>query len=195
MDGSSGQDCMTGSECEGFGMSTLCRSQIMALLLLSSSAMSMQAADVTLRSQKHAITIYVRVPPGWEGGSLKAWPSYETWSFAKTNGKHISYLQVRIDPITGRELDWNLATKEQIKKTFYDFSNPQIERIARTRIADTEVVVWAAFNVDGQLLMAELRRGKLKISFELRTEQRGDLRKFQTDFLYVLKNVRIVAKD
>jgi hypothetical protein len=169
---------------------------MIALVSLLSNAVTAKGAEsVTLRSQRHALTISVRIPPGWEGGSLKTWPSYETWSFAKTNSGKISYLQVRADPTTPKELDWNLASKEQIKKTFGDFSNPEIERIAKTKIDDTEVLVWAAFNVDGQLLMAEVRRRKLKISFELRTERRAELRKLQEDLFYVLKSARIGSQN
>ena len=87
-------------------------------------------------------------------------------------------------------MDWNTATKEQIKKTFNDFSNPEVEMIAKIMIDQTPVVVWAAHNVDGELLIAKVRRDGCDLNFSLRTNNREELRRYQKSFLDLVKSVR-----
>lgn len=171
-------------------MSGLANLLVASLSLLFITEVS-QAGSLSLRFPKQDKTIDLKISAGWKGPAYTAWPSYETWSFAKKAAQTESYLQIRIDPLKPGELDWNLATNADITGTFDDFSNPEIERIAEVAIDNTRALVWAAYNVDGQLLMAKVRRGKLKISFELRAERRGELRRLEKEFLNVLKSVRI----
>jgi hypothetical protein len=95
-----------------------------------------------LSSKKTHIAILVDRPTGWAGPAYKEWPSYETWSFSKGADPSISYLQVRIEKADHHELDWNAATKEQIKNTFDDFVNPEIDLVATVAIDKTPVAVW-----------------------------------------------------
>ena len=167
----------------------------LVFLLLSFSTASSQAGDVSVRSERHALTIRLRVPRGWEGATHKSLPSYETWSFSKGVGENISYLQIRIDSQEPAGLDWNLATNAVIKGIFHDFTDPEIERIAQITTdtaEDTPVLVWAAHNVGGELLMAQLPWGQLKISLELRTRRRVELRRLQNNFVDAVRSVRIV---
>lgn len=148
-----------------------------------------------LVSKKQPFLIAASPPVGWSGPGYKAWPSYEIWSFSK--GKHptASFIEIRIDPARDSKLDVNTATAEQIKKTFDDFTNPEVERIGNAIIDQTKVVIWAIHNVDGELLIADLRHGGCDFHFSLRTNNPKELRQYQKTFLNVVNSVRILAKE
>ena len=166
-----------------------------ALLILAFPLSVSQAAEpLCLASRKHPISITLN-PPHWSGPSYTQWPSYEVWSFSTGSDPAISYIEIRLDAIHRTQLDWNTASREQIKKTFSDFANPIVEKVASIIIGDTPVVVWAAHNVDGELLSAEVRRAGCDFNFLLRTTSRRELQRYQKTFLEVLKSIRIITKE
>ncbi len=166
-----------------------------ALLVLAFSLSVSQASEpLCLVSRKHPISISLN-PPHWSGPSYREWPSYEVWSFSKGSDPGISYIEIRLDAIHSTQLDWNTASSEQIKKTFGDFANPMVEKVANIVIGNTPVVVWAAHNVDGELLSAEVRRAGCDFNFLLRTNSRRELQRYQKTFLDVLKSIRIITKE
>lgn len=153
-------------------------------------AINVAAQPASLVSRKQHLSIVLNAPTGWQGPAYTSRPSYETWSFGKGKDSVASYIEIRIDPARDSKLNWNVATKEQIKKTFDDFSHPEVETVSKIVIDQTPVVVWAAHNVDGELLIAKLRREGFDFNFSLRTNSRADLRRYQNTFLDVLKSVR-----
>ena len=164
------------------------------LLLLFASITCLLAVETAggaeLTSHKHRLSILLNSPAGWNGPAYTPWPSYETWSFGKGKESAAAYIEIRVDPVREPELDWNTATKEQVKKTFDDFSNPEVEVVSKIAIHQRSVVVWAAHNVDGELLIAKLRRDGCDLNFSLRTNSRAELRRYQKTFLDVLTSVR-----
>jgi hypothetical protein len=151
-------------------------------------ATMVDAEPALLVSQKKHLSIAVEVPTGWKGpGYSGGTRLYETWSFAKGTDSNI---EVRVDPVRNSKLDWNTATKAQIKKTFDDFSHPEVEMITQIMIDQTPAVVWAAHNVDGELLVAKVRRDGCDLNFSLRTSSPGELRRYQKSFLDLVKSVR-----
>jgi hypothetical protein len=150
-----------------------------------------EAKLLTFASQKQHLSIVVDAPMGWKGPAYSGGTrSYESWSFSKGTDPKGSNIEIRVDPVRDSKLDWNTATKEQIKKTFNDFSNPEVEMIAKIMIDQTPVVVWAAHNVDGELLIAKVRRDGCDLNFSLRTNNREELRRYQKSFLDLVKSVR-----
>jgi len=154
-------------------------------------AVNVHARPASLVSRKQHLSIALDVPARWSGPAYKAWPSYETWSFSKGTDPNISYLEIRVDCVRRSKLDWNTAGPEQIKKTFDDFANPDVEAVAKIMIDGKPIVVWAAHNVDGELLIAKLRHGSCDLNFELRTNSRAELRTQRATFLNALKSVRL----
>lgn len=100
-------------------------------------------------------------------------------------------MEIRLSDVVPHELNWNKATANEIKRTFADFQDPQVEKIQDLLMQGERVVVWAAHNVDGELLMADTAHRKCKISFEIRTERSQELRDLTPDFLSILKSVRL----
>jgi hypothetical protein len=149
------------------------------------------AKPALLVSQKQHLSIVVDAPMGWEGPVYSGGTrSYETWSFSMGTDSKGSHIEIRVDPVRDSKLEWNTANKEQIKKTFDDFSNPEVEMIAKIMIDQKQVVVWAAHNVDGELLIAKVRRDGCDLNFSLRTNRREELRRYQKSFLDFVKSVQ-----
>ena len=148
-----------------------------------------------LSSQRQCISLVLDAPTGWEGPSYSAPPSYETWSFSRGAESDAVYIEVRIDPARHSELDWNAATEKQIRETFSDFSNPVVERVAKVAISGIPVLVWAAHNVDGELLIAKLRRKGCDLNCSVRANNRAKLQRYQRTFLRLLKSIRIVSEE
>ncbi len=149
-----------------------------------------EASPISLVSQKQGLSIVLRAPMGWNGPAFTQWPSYETWSFSKGKDSLASYIEIRIDPAREPGLDRNTATKEQIKKTFDDFSNPVVEKVGDIAIENISVVVWAVHNVDGELMIATLRRKGFDFTFSLRSNSRAELRLYQKTFLDTIRSVK-----
>lgn len=164
------------------------------LICLMVVATTLDAKPASLVSKKQRVTIVVDSPRTWKGPGYKAWPSYEIWSFSKGMYPAASFIEIRIDPVRGPKLDSNAATTEQITKTFDDFTNPIVESIAKEMVGKTPVMVWAVHNVDGELLIADLRLGDSDFHFSLRTNSSQEHRRYTKTFLDVMKSIQIFPK-
>lgn len=153
------------------------------------------ARPVMLLSKKQPFSITASAPAGWIGPTYKGWPSYEVWSFSNGEPASASFIEIRLDPARETKLDLNTATADQVKKTFNDFTNPEVEKIANTIVGQTPVVIWAVHNVDGELLIAELRRKSSNFHFTLRTQNRKSLRHYDKTFLDLVKSVQILTTE
>ena len=158
-------------------------------------ATMVDAKPALLVSKKQRFSIVVNPPVGWNGPAYTAAPSYETWSLGKgKDADSASYIEIRIDPVRGPKLNLNTATAEQVKKTFDDFTNPEVAKIADVIIGEIPVVIWAVHNVDGELLIADLRHGGCDFHFSLRANSAKELRRYEKTFLDVVKSIQILPK-
>jgi hypothetical protein len=164
--------------------------RILLALLAVTFALNFAEAE-RLSSLKQPISITFDPPAGWHGPGYTASPSYEAWSFSRGRDPDIAYIEIRVDPQRASEMDWNTATEEQIRKTFDDFMNPTIEKLANVIIDNTPVTVWAAYNVDGEFLIAKFRCECCDLNFSLQANSRAELRRYRKTFLEVLKSIQI----
>jgi hypothetical protein len=115
--------------------------------------------------------------------------------FRREENQTLLTLNFELNPPDQNKLDWNTATEGEIRKTFVDFTNPIVEKMANVTFGGTHVVVWAAHNVDGELLIATVPRKACDLKFSLRASSREELRRYQKTFLGLLRSIRIGSRN
>jgi hypothetical protein len=149
------------------------------------------SSSVSLEPRKYPIAIHFNIPTAWDGPAHTTWPTYESWSFADKAGAAPSYFEIRVKSVESNDFDFNRATAQDIKRTFRDFSSPRVENIASVMIGGNRIFVWAIYNVDGDLLTSEIRRGKARILFSLRIEDRKELGRVKGEFVRILESLQL----
>jgi hypothetical protein len=173
---------------------------VLAIALVGSACLATAGADVTLQSQRRAITVSVTPPAGWAGPAYQAWPSYDSFSFSRGNEPDVCYLQVRFDPYTDEPGDrhsaqdivihWNSTPLDKIREQYKrEFQNPRVERLSTIKVAGESVRVYAVYNADGDYCTAEILRAGTVVLFELRCP-RGKLPPHRSAFFSFLRSLR-----
>ena len=161
-----------------------------------------ETSAMTLRSQRRNVALLVKRPAGFTGGTYRAWPSYDLFSFGHGNESRACYLQVRFDAYRDGPGDrhsaediaihWNTTPLAKIREQYKrEFQNPQVERIATISAAGQPVRIHAVYNADGYFYAAEIFRAGTVISFELRSPSRQELERHRQSFLSFVRSIRI----
>jgi hypothetical protein len=163
-----------------------------------------ETGTMTLCSQRRNVTVLVKAPAGFTGGTYQAWPSYDLFSFAHGNEPTACYLQVRFDAYSDEPGDrhsaedivvhWNSTPLPKIREQYRrEFQNPQVDLIETMTLAGKPARVHAVYNADGNFYAAEIFHEGTVISFELRSPSRRELQRHKAGFLSFLRSVKIRA--
>jgi len=173
------------------------------LALVSGTAIAApETSTITLRSQRRNVTVSVKPPAGFTGGTYKAWPSYDLFSFGHGNESTACYLQVRFDAYTNDPADrhsaedivvhWNSTPLPKIREQYRrEFQNPQVDFIETVTLAGKPARVHAVYNADGNFYAAEIFHEGTVISFLLRSPSRRELGRHRQSFLSFVRSLRI----
>lgn len=140
-------------------------------------------------------------PANWRGPAHDTRPSYDSFSWSQGEEPSACYLSIRFDPYTDEPSErhsaddivirWNSTPlakiREQLKR---EFQSPQVERIATLTVEGQPIRVHAVYNADGHFYAAEILRGDIVISLELRSPSRRELQRHKTDFLSFVRALR-----
>ena len=160
-----------------------------------------QSQALTLRSQRHNVSVSITPMGGFDGPAYQAWPSYDLFSFSHGEEPAACYLQVRFDRYNDEVGDrhsaediaihWNTTPLAKIREQYRrEFQRPHVERIATLKVAGQSVRVHAAYDADGHFYAAELLRGDTVISLELRSPSRRELQRHRTEFLSFVRSLQ-----
>ena len=159
------------------------------------------AQALTLRSQRHNVSVSITPIGRFDGPAYQAWPSYDLFSFSHGEEPAACYLQVRFDRYSDDVGDrhsaediaihWNTTPLRKIREQYArEFQKPQVERIATLSVAGQSVRVHAVYDADGHFYAAEILRGDTVISLELRSPSRRELQRHKTEFLSFVRSLR-----
>ena len=160
-----------------------------------------ETSVLTLRSQRHKVSVSVAPIDGFGGPTYQAWPSYDVFSFGHGKEPAACYLQMRFNRYTDEPRDrhsaediaihWNTTPLEKIREQYKrEFQRPNVERITMLRVAGQAVRVHAVYDADGHFYAAEILRGDTVVSVELRSPTRRELQRHKASFLSFVQSLR-----
>ena len=160
-----------------------------------------QPVDTTVHSKARNMSVRLPTPKGWIGAPTHN-ERFDSFGWSHGDFPTACYLSIQFDPYTEQPSDpdsaddivirWNSTPLPKIREQYQrEFKSPEVDRVATLRITGQAVRVHAVYNADGHFYAAQLVHGDTVISLELRSSSRRELHRHKTEFLALLRSLRV----
>lgn len=157
-------------------------------------------AVTTVHSKARNMSVRIPTPTGWIGAPTHN-VRHDSFGWSHGDFPAACYLSIQFDPYTEQRSDpnsddivirWNSTPLPKIREQYErEFKSPQVDRVATLKVTGQAVRVHAVYDADGHFYAAQLVHGDTVISLELRSSSRRELHRHKTEFLALVRSLRI----